>query len=84
MMAAVRSWKHPAVKEVRGRGLMIGIVVSCSPDAVKALCIERGLLVLTGGSDVVRLLPPLVITDAEIDRGLSLLKDALDAAIKTQ
>jgi acetylornithine/N-succinyldiaminopimelate aminotransferase len=82
ILETVRSWKHPLVKEVRGVGLMIGIVVSVPPDRIKELCIKRGLLVLTAGSDVVRLLPPLVITDAEIDRGLALLKDALDTAAK--
>jgi acetylornithine/N-succinyldiaminopimelate aminotransferase len=82
IIEAVRSWSHPLVKEVRGRGLMIGIVVTCPPDRVKELCIERGLLVLTGGSDVVRLLPPLVMAEAEIDRGLVLLRNALDEARK--
>jgi acetylornithine/N-succinyldiaminopimelate aminotransferase len=80
ILGAARAWKHPLVKEVRGVGLMIGIAVSVPPDRIKELCMERGLLVLTAGSDVVRLLPPLVIADGEIDRGLSLLKDALDAA----
>jgi 4-aminobutyrate aminotransferase-like enzyme len=59
---------------------MIGISVTCLPDRVKELCIARGLLVLTAGVDVVRLLPPLVIEDGEIDRGLALLKGALDEA----
>ena len=77
----LRSWNHPLVKEARGRGLMIGLALSCVPDRIKELCMERGLLVLTAGADVVRLLPPLVIADMEIDRGLALLKDALDAAI---
>jgi acetylornithine/N-succinyldiaminopimelate aminotransferase len=79
ILETVRSWKHPAVKEVRGAGLMIGIAVTVSPDKVKELCIKHGLLVLTAGSDVVRLLPPLVITDTEIDRGLAILKEVLDS-----
>jgi acetylornithine/N-succinyldiaminopimelate aminotransferase len=79
-LAEIRSWKHPLVKEARGRGLMLGLVVSCAPDKVKELCLRHGLLVLTGGADVVRLLPPLVISEAEIDRGLGLLKAALDEA----
>jgi acetylornithine/N-succinyldiaminopimelate aminotransferase len=79
ILETVRSWKHLAVKEVRGAGLMIGIVVTVPPDKVKELCIKHGLLVLTAGSDVVRLLPPLVITDMEIDRGLAILKEVLDS-----
>jgi acetylornithine/N-succinyldiaminopimelate aminotransferase len=80
ILSTVASWRHPLVKEARGRGLMIGISVTCLPDRVKELCIARGLLVLTAGVDVVRLLPPLVIEDGEIDRGLALLKGALDEA----
>jgi len=80
MMTAIAGWKHPLVKEVRGRGLMIGVAVTVKPDRIKELCIERGLLVLTAGEDAVRILPPLVIGDAEIDRGLAILKDALNAA----
>jgi acetylornithine/N-succinyldiaminopimelate aminotransferase len=82
IMSAVRAWAHPLVKGVRGQGLMIGIPVSCKPDRVKELCLDRGLLVLTAGEDVVRLLPPLVIADEDIDRGLALLKQALDAVLK--
>jgi acetylornithine/N-succinyldiaminopimelate aminotransferase len=80
IIETIRSWKHPIVVEVRGVGLMIGAVVSVPPDRIKELAISRGLLVLTAGSDVVRLLPPLVITDEEIDRGLALLKEVFDAA----
>jgi acetylornithine/N-succinyldiaminopimelate aminotransferase len=82
ILAEVRSWQHPLVKEARGRGLMIGIALACSPDEVKHSCLERGLLVLTAGSDVLRLLPPLVITEAEIDLGMAIIKAALDAAAK--
>jgi acetylornithine/N-succinyldiaminopimelate aminotransferase len=78
MLSVIQSWKHPLVLEVRGRGLMIGIVVSIAPDTVKMKCIEKGLLVLTAGENVVRLLPPLVIGDEEIDRGLEILRKVLD------
>jgi acetylornithine/N-succinyldiaminopimelate aminotransferase len=77
---SVRSWRHPLVKDIRGHGLMIGIVVGVVPDRVKELCLERGLLVITAGEDVVRLLPPLVIPEADIDIGLERLRSALDAA----
>jgi acetylornithine/N-succinyldiaminopimelate aminotransferase len=82
ILEVVRSWKHPAVIEARGAGLMVGIVVTVKPERVKELCIEHGLLVLTAGADVVRLLPPLVITEAEIDRGLAILKTVLDEAAR--
>jgi acetylornithine/N-succinyldiaminopimelate aminotransferase len=81
ILSAVRAWKHPLVLEARGRGLMIGIVVSTAPDNVKMKCIDKGLLVLTAGENVVRLLPPLVISDDEIDRGLKILREVLDACV---
>ena len=80
--ATVRSWKNPLVKEVRGMGLMIGIGVSVPPGDVVAACRAKGLLVLTAGEDTVRLLPPLVITDAEIDRGLAIMHAVLDGLAK--
>lgn len=80
----VRSWKNPLVKEVRGMGLMIGIGVSVPPGDVVAACRANRLLVLTAGDDTVRLLPPLVISDAEIDRGLGILKATLDGMVKVK
>jgi acetylornithine/N-succinyldiaminopimelate aminotransferase len=82
MLAAIGSWNHPLVKDARGRGLMLGVVVSVPPDSIKARCMERGLLVLTAGDDVVRLLPPLIVPDDRIDEGLAILRDALDDAAR--
>jgi acetylornithine/N-succinyldiaminopimelate aminotransferase len=84
IVQVVKGWNHPLVKELRGRGLMIGIAVTVPPDRIKELCIERGLLVLTAGDDAVRLLPPLVITEGEMEAGLALLKEALDEAAKEE
>jgi len=82
--STVRSWKNPLVKEVRGMGLMIGIGVSIPPGDVVVACRAKNLLVLTAGEDTVRLLPPLVITDAEIDLGLARMKAALDDLAKAK
>ncbi len=84
IMSAIRSWGNPVVKEVRGRGLMIGVRVSVSPDEVKQEAIKRQLLVLTAGEDVLRLLPALVITDEEVDEGLEKLRDTLGAFTGSQ
>ncbi len=80
LMEAVRSWNHPLVKTVRGRGLMIGIAVTCPPGDVTSRCIANGLLALTAGDDTIRLLPPLVITRREIDEGLAILRTSFDQA----
>lgn len=65
------------VKEVRGVGMMTGIAVNVPPKDVLHAAFERGLLVLTAGEDVVRLLPPLTISYEEIDRGIEILAEVL-------
>ncbi len=82
--------RAPAVGDVRGRGAMIGVELvgpDRVPDAdaaqrVAARCHQAGLLVLTAGtySNVIRLLPPLVMPDELLDDGLDVLVDALGAA----
>lgn len=69
--------KNPQVIDVRGIGLMIGIKVKCDPALVQKEAIKKGLLVLTAGKDVVRLLPPLVITKNELKAGLDIILDIL-------
>ena len=68
--------KH--VEAVRGMGMMLGVELD-GPDAkaVAAKCVEKGLLILTAKT-LLRLLPPLVITDAEMDRGLEILNNVLE------
>lgn len=69
--------KNPQVVDVRGIGLMIGIKVKCDPALVQKEAIKKGLLVLTAGKDVVRLLPPLVITKKELKAGLDIILEIL-------
>ena len=68
----------PAIREVRGMGLMLGIGVDPQKrsDYVRALQ-EKGVLVLTAGEDTIRLLPPLVITKEDIDQALACMKEVL-------
>ncbi len=73
----VRSWELPFVTAVRGLGLMIGIEVTISHKEAVGKCLENGLMMLTAGKDVLRMLPPLTITYEEIDLGLEILKKVL-------
>ena len=77
--STIKSWNVPFVKEVRGRGLMIGTQIdsSINPGDIKVRCLEEGLCVTTAGSDVVRFLPPLNISDKEIEEGLAIFKHVL-------
>ena len=68
---------NPQVVDVRGMGLMIGIKVKCDPALVQKEAIKKGLLVLTAGKDVVRLLPPLVITEKELKIGIDIILEIL-------
>ncbi len=67
------------VREVRGMGMMIGIVTEKdNAKQVAAECVDNGLLILTA-KNLIRLLPPLTITYEEIDKGLSILKKVMEA-----
>lgn len=72
--------RFPTVfKGVRGTGLMLGLeCVMVNGDVVTALR-EQGLLTVPAGDNVVRILPPLVIGDAEIDEGLGMIETAATA-----
>ncbi len=66
-------------KSHRGKGFMQGIVLDESVkagDVVKA-CLEKGLVVLSAGGNVLRLLPPLVISKADIDKAIAIIKEVL-------
>lgn len=73
----------PSVREVRGLGLMVGVELSGAEvcTRVQARCLADGLLVLTcgPGEDVLRLIPPLTLTDDELAHGLAILTTALAA-----
>jgi acetylornithine/N-succinyldiaminopimelate aminotransferase len=77
---AIKSWNLPVVREIRGMGLMIGVSVAGAPKEIAAKCIGHGLLMLTAGSDAIRMLPPLTITYEELDKGLAILKSVLEEA----
>jgi predicted acetylornithine/succinylornithine family transaminase len=71
--------KHRIVKEVRGAGLMWGLDLTIDAAPVVQEAAARGLIVNRTSETVVRLLPPLIITTAEIDTALDRLDQALGA-----
>jgi 4-aminobutyrate aminotransferase len=81
--------RHDIIGDVRGRGLMVGMELvkdrasrAYNPDASRKLvdtAFQHGLLLLGCGKSVVRLAPPLVIDEVDIDRGLSIIDDVLDS-----
>ena len=81
---AIASWNLPIVKDVRGKGLMVGTQIDSSikPFDIEVRCLEKGLCTTTAGSDVVRFLPPLNISDKEIEEGLAIYKSVLEEFCK--
>lgn len=66
------------VKGVRGLGLMVGIVVDAEQRAeIVAEIMDKGVLVLTAGTNVIRLLPPLTISYEEMDEALAVMQSVL-------
>lgn len=75
----IESWNSPLIKEVRGKGLMIGIeIAGADVKNIVADLLTKGLVLLTAGQNVLRLLPPLTITEEEIRRGLNIMRDYLN------
>ncbi len=65
------------ILELRGRGLMRGLRLAGSAGAVREAVQSRGLLVVTAGEDVLRLLPPLIIEPRHVDESIAVLRQAL-------
>ncbi|MCR5797997.1 MAG: aspartate aminotransferase family protein [Eubacterium sp.] len=70
--------KHSCIKDVRGLGFMLGIEVDIPVGDVCKKCLESGLIVLSAGSNVVRLVPPLVISKENVDEMINILDSALE------
>ena len=71
---------NPHVKEIRGFGLIIGIELDVPASPLVDACRGSGLLVLTAGKgNVVRLVPPLIITEHELDQAAEILYKSLPA-----
>jgi N-acetyl-ornithine/N-acetyl-lysine deacetylase len=68
------------IREVRGRGLLIGIELTRRVQPYLETLCERGVLALPAGSNVLRLLPPLVITEEQLGRVLDIVEELLTGA----
>ena len=69
---------HPLIKEVRGRGLMIGIEFNCNvSDIRRSLLFDKHIFTGVAGQNMIRLLAPLVLTIEEADRFSTALKEVL-------
>ncbi len=69
--------EHEVIKEVRGLGLMLGIELSVSASDILHEFLDRGIMVLTAGENILRLLPPLIITKRDVDKFMITFKKIL-------
>jgi acetylornithine/N-succinyldiaminopimelate aminotransferase len=80
----IEELNHPLVDHVRGKGLLQGVVLTTPKGkAVELAARDAGFLVNAAAPDVVRLAPPLIITEAQIDEFISALPAILDTAQET-
>lgn len=68
----------PNVTSIRGEGFLIGIEVGCRADLVVSDLMKQGLLILTAGPNVLRILPPLTVSYAEMNEAADILKTVLE------
>jgi acetylornithine/LysW-gamma-L-lysine aminotransferase len=73
----LRALEHPAIREVRGLGLLVGVELRGKAAPVVQALMARGVLALTAGLNVLRFLPPLVISKTELDQVVGALAAAL-------
>jgi predicted acetylornithine/succinylornithine family transaminase len=70
---------HPIIQDVRGRGLLIGAVLSAPGAAVVDRCLTSGLIINCTAGNVLRLTPPLTVSAGEVDEALAILARNLEA-----
>lgn len=78
-LAAIRHRFPDAAAEVRGRGLMLGLQLMRDPGPIIDAARERGLLVITAGTNTLRFVPSLNVTEEEIGLGLDILEESIAA-----
>ena len=69
--------RRPWIKEVRARGVMIGIELSVDATPVVRKCLEKGLLINCTHQTVIRLLPAMNLSDADFDSGCAVLEESI-------
>lgn len=69
--------KHSIIKEVRGMGLMVGVELTREGARVVEKCLERKLLINCAQGNVLRFMPPIIVTKKNIDKAIRILNEVL-------
>jgi acetylornithine/LysW-gamma-L-lysine aminotransferase len=80
LLQTLRDLRLPSVREVRGLGLLVGLELKSRSQPAIAALIDHGVLALPAGPNVLRLLPPLVIEQADLERVVT----AIEAVLSTE
>ena len=73
----------PHVKEVRGKGLLVGVEFDCDIALdVKHKCFDRKLLITAIGKNVIRMVPPLILNEKDCDKAFEIIKAAVEIIVK--
>ena len=70
--------KHKIINEVRGKGLMLAAVLSIEAGDIVNKCLQKGLLINSTGGKTLRFVPPLIITNQDIDHAIDILEEAME------
>jgi acetylornithine/N-succinyldiaminopimelate aminotransferase len=70
--------KHPVIREVRGRGLILAIELTVPGAEFVTKCMGKGLLINCANGNVLRFVPPLILTRTDVDRAVGILDEALE------
>lgn len=70
--------RHSGIKERRGTGLMQGLVFDRPVGGIITRALEKGLILINAGTDIIRLVPPLVIQKEHVDEMIAILDSCID------
>lgn len=82
LRSRIIAMRLPMATEIRGLGLMTGVEITGDPHKYMVDCCGEGLLLLTAGTNVLRFLPPLTITYAELDAGLEIFEKVMNGNVR--
>lgn len=80
----IESWNHPLIENIRGKGLLLGFALAPGKLEAPVLCkalMADGLLTVPAGPNTLRWLPPLNVSNDEVDEALKILKNTLDSLV---
>ncbi len=80
LMAGLKALNHPHIVEVRGRGLIVGIEMDQDVRPLVGQALEHGLMLVNAGERVLRMVPPLIISEDEVDEAVARFAALLNSA----